>query len=505
MTSFCAISGSEHQLTCVRQPILFGANRFVNTEEESQGTDRSEDSGSQGVAVVLQELVPRIALLTPYTGGNFGDAAIQDALIANLRFRLPLAQFSGISLNCKNFLERHGTQAYPLCTSQSPYYGMASCGDSSNLTIAKPTQARFATLKLYVKRAVARIPGMRRLNRKLQSAITGVRRELQHCLGGFRFLRQQRLLVVSGGGQLDEEWGGAWGHPFTLLKWAVLARAARVPFVIASVGVGRIGSLKCRLFLSVALRLARYKSYRDEHSKELSGRLLVDASGDFVVPDLAFSFPPSELPSPADLRCISRGRTIVAISPISYAKPESWPHQDRQIYDRYLRHIAAAIRLLDSRGYMVVIVWSSLSDRQVVSDLQEVLKSAGKDQSAPELYIPPLGSWRELVSVLQSIDILIASRLHSIILGALSHKPVIAVSFDPKVEWVMEDLNQTGYLMQIQNFTADQLMQAIESIQRQPSKVTLEIASYVQRVQPILSRQYGFLAESSLAALGKEN
>ena len=48
---------------------------------------------------------PRIALLNPYTGSNLGDAAIQDAMIANIGIRLPDAQFFGISLNCDNFVE----------------------------------------------------------------------------------------------------------------------------------------------------------------------------------------------------------------------------------------------------------------------------------------------------------------------------------------------------------------------------------------------------------------
>jgi hypothetical protein len=67
---------------------------------------------------------PRIALLTPYNGGNLGDAAIQDSLIANIRLRLPAAQFSGICLNCDNFLERHGTDAFPMCALDMPFYHM---------------------------------------------------------------------------------------------------------------------------------------------------------------------------------------------------------------------------------------------------------------------------------------------------------------------------------------------------------------------------------------------
>ena len=69
---------------------------------------------------------PRIALLTPYTGGNLGDAAIQDALIANLRLRLPAVQFSGICLNGDNFVERHGSGFFPLCGSDGQFYRMYS-------------------------------------------------------------------------------------------------------------------------------------------------------------------------------------------------------------------------------------------------------------------------------------------------------------------------------------------------------------------------------------------
>src|SRR6204780_258198 len=64
---------------------------------------------------------PRVALLTPYTGGNLGDAAIQDAMIANLRLRMPSAEFLGITLNCDNFLKQHGVGAFPLLAASMPF------------------------------------------------------------------------------------------------------------------------------------------------------------------------------------------------------------------------------------------------------------------------------------------------------------------------------------------------------------------------------------------------
>jgi polysaccharide pyruvyl transferase WcaK-like protein len=495
---------SESQVNdAQRSPSPEATQSATHDGQDIQKAQASESSGSDSISVISKERSPRIALLTPYTGGNFGDASIQDSLIANLRLRLPRAQFSGISLNCDNFLEQHGTLAYPLCNFNSPYYGMArSAGSRSG--IERQTAAP-ASLKSAIRKALSWIPGVRWLGRKLRPRLASAQRETQHWIGGYRFLRKHELLVVSGGGQLDEEWGGPWGHPFTLFKWALLARAARIPFVVASVGVGKITSLKCRLFLSTALRLAKYRSYRDAHSRELSARLLPKTSQDSVVPDLAFSFPVSELASSRDLASLANGRTIVAVSPISYAKPESWPHHDRSFYDQYLDQTAKFIRLLAARKYFVVIVWSSNSDRQVIADLRQLLERTHRLESPAEFFIPVLQSWKELIGVLRSVDILVASRLHSIILGALSRKPTIAISFDPKVDWVMEDLSQTEYLMHIRDFSAAQLAEAVDRIQAHRNDIERELASYQERIQPVLAKQYDSLAGFSIAGLQHSN
>ena len=61
---------------------------------------------------------PRVALVTPYDGGNLGDAAIQDSMISNLRLRMPDVQFLGITLNGDNFVTQHGaTVTFPLLAS----------------------------------------------------------------------------------------------------------------------------------------------------------------------------------------------------------------------------------------------------------------------------------------------------------------------------------------------------------------------------------------------------
>ena len=64
----------------------------------------------------------KVALLTPYDGGNLGDAAIQEALIANLRQYDPQVHLYGITLYPESTAARHRIPCYPLAAISRPYY-----------------------------------------------------------------------------------------------------------------------------------------------------------------------------------------------------------------------------------------------------------------------------------------------------------------------------------------------------------------------------------------------
>jgi len=381
---------------------------------------------------------PRIALLTPYTGGNLGDAAIQDAMVFNLRVRLPGARFSGVTLNCANFVERHGEDAFPLSGNHQPSYGMRGAMAKREATTQRPaagsTLHRPIVWADHIKKLLRSIPLLAPFARWVRDRVRPISREIRHSRDGYRFLRTQHLLIVSGGGQLDDTWGGAWGHPFALFKWSVLARIARIPFVIASVGASATNSRLSRLLLSASLRMASYRSYRDENSKKIATALLRSAISDPIVPDLAFGLPSSDYPPPAQIRVRSQGRMVVAISPIAYARPGIWPRHDSALYTRYLHQMAVAISQLLEHEYFLVMVCSTLADKVVIDEILDRVDSESKKRLCSQSYTPVTETWRDLVASLQDVDFLIASRLHSVILGFMSAVPTIAISFDPKMD-----------------------------------------------------------------------
>ena len=442
---------------------------------------------------------PRIALLSPYSGNNFGDAAIQDALISMLRQRLPSAEFSGITLNCRNFSERHSRRAFALIATDRPFYGMSRDSSvSADSDEARGSGNAGASQRVFRhwRDLVVALPLAGRAMRWLGRAVRTLRNEIRHSIAGYEFISRHDLLIASGGGQLDEEWGGPWGHPYALLKWALLARMARVPFAIASVGAGKLKHTVSRRFLSIALRAASYRSYRDKNSRAAASTFFPTAASDAVVPDLALNLPTPGLA--VSVHPLAPTGATVAISPIAYARPGSWPRAESPVYERYLKQMADVVHALLARDSTVVLVRSSISDVTTINELLQALDPQARRAIDRRILVPTVAGWRDLVDVLMSTDLLIASRLHSAILNFVSSKPTIAISFDAKVDWLMKDLDQAEYLLQIETFTAAEVMDLADRALQRTDAIRAKIDDYRSRSTPAFDKQFDELASLAL-------
>ena len=236
----------------------------------------------------------KVALLTPYDGGNLGDAAIQEALIGNFRQYDPQVHLCGITLHPESTAARHRIPCYPLAAISRPYYhAKTEAAVSANNYAATSGIGRSVEKPGFFKRFKRAVRGL--LFRIGLGPLVRLAQEGLHILRSYRLLRSVDMLVVAGGGQLDEEWGGSWAHPYALMKWAVLARAAGSSVIFLSVGGCRAELRLTRVFLRIALSLACYRSYRDEGSRQLALAITPSADGP-VVPDLAFSLPVTRQP-----------------------------------------------------------------------------------------------------------------------------------------------------------------------------------------------------------------
>ena len=421
--------------------------------------------------------IRRVGLLSP-TSGNLGNATMQSAMIANLRKRLPGVEFVGITLNPGDTRRRLGVDAFPLAAVSRPDYGVYTSGGPST---AQPPNREPGKSRQLLKK----IPGLRRFVWTVRT----LRMELAHIAAAARLVRKLDRVIVPGGGTLDDLWGGPWGQPWAVCKWSLVSRACRVPFYFVSIGKSSLERPLSRFFFRIALRLAAYRSYRDNDSK-IAAQTLVSANDDPVYPDLAFSYPypitQTQLKAPS-----ASGRLIVGVSPIAYCDPRSWPLKDARRYAAYLSQLAEMVKWLMKEGHRVLFFTTDSPDVATVTDFQALLSGVPADGEMIETL--PGSTEQSPASLLEGIsraDLIIASRLHGVILSHLNAIPALAISFDPKVDAHMKAMGQYDYCLNIEHLKLDTLRERFVALHTARHREQETIRAAALRFRHLLEQQY---------------
>jgi polysaccharide pyruvyl transferase WcaK-like protein len=422
--------------------------------------------------------IRRVGLITPYSGGNLGNATIISAAIVNIRKRIPDVEILGITLSPGETSRRHGIEGFPLAGISIPYYRVFESGisETSQRQIPKPGR---------IKQWLKKIP----LLRSFVRAIRACGAELAHILAAARVVRKLDRAIVPGGGALDEFWGGPWGHPWALFKWSVLCKVYGVPFLFVSVGKSALERPLSRFFVRIALRLAEYRSYRDLESK-IAVQTLIDARNDPVFSDLAFSYPCPVVQS-SHGNISPDDRLLVGVSPIAYCDPRSWPHKDEARYAAYVSHLAEMVQWLLEKGHRVLFFTTDGPDIATVDDVRAMISGAAID--AGSIQILPGSTEHSPDSFLKGIsgaDLIIASRLHGVILSHLNATPVLALSFDPKVDAHMNAMEQQDYCLNIDHLKLDALIERFTALRAARQRVQAQLRSTALRFRDLLDQQY---------------
>jgi polysaccharide pyruvyl transferase WcaK-like protein len=401
---------------------------------------------------VLRRPIRRLALVTPWAGGNLGNSAILSSVISNVSRRIPSIEFVGVTLSQENTQRRFGIEAFPLAGVLRSGYNHWSTGASK--LPGQPKNAR-ARIKQWVKR-IPLVVSLLRIART-------VRQEIAHSVAAARLVSKLDGVLIPGGGALDEFWGGPWGHPWSLFKWSLISRLYHVPFVFMSVGKCSLERPASRFFARIALRLAVYRSYRELDSKN-AVQALICAPDDPVIPDLAFSYPCSALPPPQN-DLLRTGRLLVGISPIAYCDPRIWPLKDERRYSAYVRELTQIVKWLLKEGHRLLFFATDSPDLETIKEILTAIEDIPKDPDAIQTLPGPVE--QSIDGHLQGTartDLIVASRLHGVILSHLIARPVLAVSFDPKVNAHMASVNQTDYCLDINTLKLETFIERFEAL-----------------------------------------
>jgi polysaccharide pyruvyl transferase WcaK-like protein len=444
----------------------------------------------------------RIAFISPTGFGNLGDAAILDSLINGVRRRIPDAEIVGFTQNPRDTEARYGVKAFT-CSGLST--------ETYNVVEPKPVRAKAAATNGHSRKpsVVRRAASLIVEHSRVANAAWQIKRERRHLRLSAERIRGFDFVVVAGGGQLDDFWGGAFGHPYTLSRWSDLAKDAGARFVVLSVGTGRISNRLSARFVRRALAGASYRSFRDARSRELVGDDALTAN-DPVVPDLAYGLPiapgdvhgqgapPPDTPE-TRLRPLRASRSAsvgaIGISPMAYADPRGWPTPDRLRYEAHVASFADLTVRLARAGHDVVLF---STDGQDKPSLDELLERASRELDADaraRVRVPQVDGVESLIALLASCEVAVAARLHGVILSHVSGTPALAISHERKVKTLMETMEQTQYCFEIDGFSVDEswprFLELFERRAAIAADVRARVSGYRKQVEAQYDRVFG--------------
>lgn len=351
----------------------------------------------------------RVALFGPYASRNLGDTATQMSVMQNLRRRCSEVRFLGVSPDPDDTFRSLGIPAFPLSG-----FG-TSAGDLGGNFLESGKRAQ--------KRAIS-FRAMRRIN----------------C-----FVRSLDLLVISGGGQIDDFWGGAWSHPWSMLLWTLIAKWQGVPVVFLAIGLDKLNSALSRRFCVWAIRLSSSCSFRDIQTFQTMLQLGVGTRAT-VCPDVVFALEFST--TPVD----TGSKPFIVLSPISRS---TWSNVEEDTHSAYLQALISVGIHLSLQGYEIRIVCSQTAmdtadAKRIFLSLRDCGVSSVSHCAAPIV--------DDFIRFVSGAELVIASRLHAVILSLMTGTPVVAFAHLDKVRAAMNAVALDNFCLSLQEFQLDRLL-----------------------------------------------
>lgn len=399
----------------------------------------------------------KIAFLGNFGKRNLGNEGTLRAILSNLQARLPRASMH--------------------CVSTSPET-TAALFDIHTIPI-DPS---------FIERSLLQgSPSARLLRRILIEIPIGIYR----WIWTINALRNTDILILPGTQFLSDNLTGPWGWPYFAFRWCIAAALVRCKILFVSVGAGPLDHRLSRFFAKSCLRLASFRSYRDQSSKQYMRNIGFDRPNDPIYPDLAFGLP---MPvSPQRTASEDRALTVAVGVKDHYGQYGPWPPKlsAEETYRRYIARMSEFVAWLLERGHTVRLVIGDVSfDAQAVEDLRQALQKMAIRYDSRQLVDDPIDSMDALINRLSTTDIVISPRFHTILFGLTLHKPVLALSYHDKFTKLLESVDLHGFDLPIDNADCATLIERFSELEKRRDELARKLSASVDRQRAALEKQY---------------
>ena len=314
------------------------------------------------------------------------------------------------------------------------YYGENNLGDDALLEVLLnqlPDEVS-AVVTAFDQQAVQQRHGVGTVQRR---SIKAVLHALRRC----------QALVLGGGSLLQDS------TSFTsLLYYAALIGAARAqgkPVLLWAQGLGPLKRRRSRALVRLLLPMATSITWRDSASARLARSLGCEAPHGS---DAVWAMP-------AEPWLGRNGPVVVCWRPTAHLQAEAWRPYLTALEQLAERHNRNVLWLPFHRGQDATLLEDLIAQGLVGEALQQ--RSRQLEATSPA----------EAMAVFRSASLVVAMRLHALILAALSGTGVSALSYDPKVQACATELGCRWLDLADVSVNANSLLQTWEEALDQPA------------------------------------
>lgn len=295
-------------------------------------------------------------------------------------------------------------------------------------------------------------------------------------------------VLISGGGSLLQDVTSKNGILY-YLGIIKLAQLLRKKVMIYAQGIGPIREPRNRSLTAKILNKVPIITVRDFDSRQVLTELGVYREV-LVCVDPVLGIDAEQIPADEGLRLLERAEAgFVSGKKTLMVAARNWQHAEH-----FFQAIAESCDRMAQDGWQVVFVpFHYPEDGDAGRKIAERMKQDAVVLS--DNYTP-----QETMAILKNADLILGMRLHSLIMGAALLKPMVALSYDPKVTSFMQLLRQPDCFA-VDSVDAEQLTQSMGRLSQWTEKQKQTLEQHVE----IMARQAKAPVELLQALVGKNS
>ncbi|MFE1904005.1 polysaccharide pyruvyl transferase family protein [Streptomyces gardneri] len=278
------------------------------------------------------------------------------------------------------------------------------------------------------------------------------------------WVRRHDVVIVPGMGVLEATLPlRPWGFPYALFLLCASGRLTGTPVALIGVGAAPIAERPTRILVRWSARLAAYRSYRDDLSRDAMRAMGVDTARDEVHPDLAFALPAPPAMTPSD----APGTVCVGVMDFHGGNDDR--ARSEEIHRRYVDGTTRFVRALVEDGRQVRLLTGDACDAPVVAAILDAVDS-------PLVTAAEAASLADLMKETAAADTVVATRYHNLICALKVGTPTLALGYAAKSEALMDRMGLAAYCHPAREVDADRLLDQFRELEKRSAELRRTLA-----------------------------